>query len=198
MLVGLGPSHRWQNKALTMKTMLPIFILALLAGAGCETLPGHVGVTTAKLDGERQVHVDPGWLHAGGLKISTIKLGGFWSDRRPDEFVLEAVVLGVDNIEGLKIGIDGRVSEFKQAGGFTAYEYKPGYYEQFGSYAGHSESARRFVVPLDFVRAMVAGKKVIVRVSLSRGYLEGEFAFDQITFARPGFRKALAKLGPPS
>lgn len=172
-----------QNKVMNKHLCL---ILALALAAGCAMLPGHTTTTTAMLDGERQVHVSPGWLRPDGFRGPTVKLGGFWGEQSPNEFALEAVVVGSDNIEGVKIGIDGQVFDLRPIEGFADYRYD--------SVAKHHESAKRFIVPLLFVEQMMVGRKVIVRVLLSGGYSEGEFSYDQVTYARPAFKKAFAQI----
>jgi hypothetical protein len=50
--------------------------------------------------------------------------------------------------------------------------------------------------------SLVAAKKVVLQYSLSRGYLEGTsgayidgvFSFNQTTYAKPAFRRALVKI----
>jgi hypothetical protein len=171
-----------------------IVLIAALA-ASCAGMPGNVSVTKSKLDGERQVQVEPGWLYAGGMKSPEMKLGGFWTDKMPSDFIMDAAIVGTDSVTGLKISVDGQISEFKPTEDLTNFKSSVG-----GSgvdntvlyVPGHSESDKRFVIPLDFVKKMIAGKKVIVQVQMSRGYREGEFSFNQTSYAKPAFRKAIA------
>jgi hypothetical protein len=163
-------------------------------------MPGNVSVSKSKLDGERQVQVEPGWLYAGGMSMPEMKIGGFWSDKMPKDFILDAAVVGTDSVTELKISVDGEISEFSPSETFTHFSSKggPGADNTVVYIPDHAESEKRFVVPLDFVKKMVAGKKVIVQIRLSQGYKEGEFSFNQQSYAKPAFRKAIALIENPN
>jgi len=164
---------------LTLKVVLALECLAL---AGCMSLPGHVETSTSKFDGERQVQVDPGWLLNG--MSTTVKLGGFWTDKAPDRFMLSVAYWGTKDIEAVKVRIDSEVVDLKPSGPtqfYTAYN--------------NPESSRRFGVPLAFIYKLMDGKEVMFQVSLSSGsFVEGTFSTDRSTSARPAFRKALFKI----
>ena len=170
-----------------------IVLIALLL-TGCSGMPGNVNVTKSKLDGERQVHVEPGWLYAGGMKMPEMKLGGFWSNKDPNDFILDVAVVGVDSVTGLKIAVDGQISEFSPSEAITNFKDTggTGVNNSVLYFPDHPESDKRFVIPLDYVKQMVAGKKVIVQVHLGRTVKEGEFSFSQQSYAKPAFRKAVA------
>jgi hypothetical protein len=176
--------------------MFRSLIVVVLLAAGCAGMPGNVSVTKSKLDGERQVQVEPGWLYAGGMNYPEMKLGGFWSDKSPGDFVLDVAVVGVDSVTSLKIGIDGQISEFSPSETFTNFKRTGGSGpDNTVLYIpNHSESDKRFVITLDYVKQMVAGKRVIVQVQLGRTVKEGEFSFSQQSYAKPAFRKAIAKI----
>lgn len=166
---------------------MKILSLALLSALSVSAqLPGSVSVTSSKLDGERQVRVEPGWLKGDRLTAVTPKLGGFWSDKSPTNFMMEAVLTGAGVPEKLKVGIDGRISEF------TAVSKSPG--SGYNQSLGAAESSSRFSVPLAFVKDMLTGTNVVIQVSDARSFAEAVFSADGPTRARPGFRKALQKV----
>lgn len=159
------------------------------AAPGLGQFPGSVRVTTSKLDGERQVQVEPGWLKGEKLLDKPPKVGGFWTDKSPTNFTLEAVLVGGGAPEKLKIGINGKISEFVPNGAAAGTAYNQS--------MKVVETSKRFDVPLTFVQEMVAGTNVVVQVGDARGFTEGVFSSDAPTRARPGFKKALQKIQNP-
>jgi hypothetical protein len=160
------------------------FLAVCLLVAGCAGLPGHVSKTESMLDGERQVHVAPGVLYGGGLSTSSVQLGGYWSEKDPEAFYLDVVTSGLNDIQMLKVSIDGTVSEFS-ADSRTRKAFGQG---------GVNESSERVAVTLAFVRDMVAARRCVIQVITPREKFEGIFSFDQHTYARPAFRKALGQI----
>lgn len=173
------------------KLRMSVLSLALIVASNCLGSPGSVTSTKSKLDKEQQVQIEPGNLKPDGIRMPDMKLGGFWTSKEPDLFYLDLVVTGVESISKLKIGIDGDIFEFDARGQLTKHDYKPGYYSPEVSVAGKAESSKRFVVPMAFLTQLVSGKVVIFQASLNGKYREGEFSFDQTTYARPAFRKAI-------
>ncbi len=163
--------------------------------AGCAAFPGHVTETQSQLDGEQQVQVQPGYLYLKGLESASFKVGGFWSDKDPQDFVLEVAYMGVASLKSLKVGIDGHVREFQPAHPTTDFEWEPDTGIAGVSAPSKAESRQRYIVPLAYVRQMVNGKRVVLQVQLHDGVVEGVFSFDQQEYARPGFRRALEKIG---
>jgi hypothetical protein len=147
-----------------------LFVPLVLWLCGCAGTPGYVSKTESLLDGERQVQVEPGWLYGGGLNTSPVKLGGLWTEKAPEQFVLNIVLAGGEAIRSVKVGIDGTTTEFHQA------------------------PSGQFVLPITFVQDMVSAKRCIVQVVTPRSKLEGIFSFDQQTYARPAFKKALQQI----
>jgi hypothetical protein len=172
-----------------MSVVLLAFVGALtVAVTASGQMPGSVKVTTSKLDGERQVQVEPGWLKGDDL-FGTLKLGGFWTDKSPTSFMLEAVLVGGGAPEKLKVGIDSRVSEFAPTGAAPGTRYNQS--------RKVVETSKRFNVPLAFVQEMVAGTNVVIQIGDARGFTEGVFSSDAPTQARPGFKKALERIQNP-
>ena len=147
------------------------------------TMPGDVSTTESAFDGERQVHVDPGWL-SKGWEGSSLKLGGFWSEKTPEVFALEVVYFGVAGIESVQVNVDGEIIELEPASALTDFDHPH----------GRVESGRRFVVPLEFVDRMMEAERVVFRVGLGGTRAEGIFSTNAPTTARPAFRKALARI----
>src|SRR5262245_6360025 len=115
-------------------------VMVATAVASFGQMPGSVKVTTSNLDGERQVKVTPGWLKGDRLLEATPKLGGFWSDKSPTNFMLEAVLVGGGAPEKLKVGIDRTVLEFTPTAAAPATAYNQS--------MKLVETSKRFDVPL--------------------------------------------------
>ena len=166
-----------------MKPILLFCTLSLALLCGCASLPGHTSKTEAMLDGERQVQISPGWLYGGGLSTPA-KAGGFWTEKAPDVFGLEVVVVKkTEPITGLMLGIDGKILDFAPTDLPT----------KFSVVDGHTESSRRFVIPLAVVEELVAAKSAVFRIQMAGSFVEAKF-FDQHTYALPAFRKALKQI----
>ena len=139
---------------------LCILTMVCVASAAPAQMPGSVKVTTSKLDGERQVQVTPGWLKGDRLLEATPKLGGLWSDKSPTNFTLEAALVGGGAPEKLKVGIDGRISEFLATSAAPGTSYNPS--------MKVVETSKRFEVPLAVVQQMVGARtssfKSVMRV----------------------------------
>jgi hypothetical protein len=177
-----------------MKFLLILFIVS----TSFAQSPGKVTVSVSKLDGEKQVTVEPAWLYTGGL-TSDLKLGGVWSSKSETNFFIDVLqvqkrrtdFLGVEKrqnmdalISGIKIGVDGNVHEFKPVDAQTGYV--PG--------LGRVENSTRFSVPLELVQQMVSGSNVIVQAQLPGKWVEGQFTFNQMMYARGAIKKALEKI----
>ncbi len=161
-----------------VRRLLPILPFLLLAG--CAGVPGGVSSSTSKFDGERQIVVEPGWLPNGGA--SSLKLGGFWSQKSPDTFALEVMYWGVRPVEAVKVSIDGEVVDLGGDGVPVDQVDTP-----------RPETGRRYVVPLSLIERMVAAKSVVFQVSLGSFSTEGVFKSGP-TCARPAFVSALGKI----
>jgi hypothetical protein len=184
------PDDRREVSGAVRSVLLVLFgaaaLVALFALTGCAGLPGNVATSSSEFDQSTQVTVEPGWLHGGGLKTAPLKVGGFWSDQAPGQFQLEVVSLDSPLIERLKVRLDDQRFEFAPARQMADISAEPVY--------GGAQSSKVFVVPLDFVRQMVTAREAIIRVEFPGSFAEGRFAFDQQTYARPAFRKALAEI----
>lgn len=178
--------------------MRKVFLFSLLAAllSGCAmmpTLPGDVSTSVSKFDGEQQVYVHPAWLQEGWDHTS-LKVGGFWTDKEPDLFMLEIAYMGTSTIEGASVNIDGEMVELIKSSLPTDFQYIPGTYNRYSSIPGHSESIQRFVVPMPFIDRLMDAERVVFRVDLGGTRTEGVFSEDGSMKARPAFKKALAQI----
>lgn len=165
-----------------MKHLLLMF--ALLALSSCATMPGGVRVSESKVDGAQEVSLEPGWLYN-----SQIKVGLHHSSKmKPNEVLMEIQLSSAEGIESkdsLVVNIDGEIRKFSAADSKT----------NFQTYADNVWSSRQYLVDVDYVKKMLAGKSVWMKVN-TRGpvYLEGEFSKGGFTTAKDGFPKFLAEV----
>jgi hypothetical protein len=144
------------------------------------------------------VSTEPAWLYTGGMQ-SDLKLGGVWSSKSETNFFIDVLqvqkrrsdFLGVEKrqnmdalISGIKIGVDGKIYQFDPVNAQTGYV--PG--------LGRVENSTRFSVPLALVQQMVNGTNVIVQAQLPGKWVEGQFTFNQMMYARGAIKKGLEKI----
>jgi hypothetical protein len=163
-------------------------LIALSSLTGCVSTPGSMGRSTSMFDGTKEVSIEPGWLSGGHfLTAAPIKLGVHWSSAMGQNAVIDAYFSGTDSITGIKFNIDGEVFELQALDATTKFDYTPGVV--YGTW-----SSMRFAANLAFIEKLVSANKVIVKISLSKSYVEGVFSTDASTMARPGFRKFLKQV----
>lgn len=155
-------------------------ILATMFTSGClmAGMPGDLTVAESKVEGTKELSVSPGWLPG-----SWIKMGVYRNTKMlPDEaiLVLEVQSMTIMSKDGLTINIDGEKTNFSSIDALS--DMHQGFF------------SKRFPVKLDYLKKIVAGKSVWVRINGNGSqYSEGEFSKDGLTTARPGFKKFLEK-----
>jgi len=169
-----------------MRFIIMPFSLALLGG--CATLPGDVYIQESKATGTKVVRLEP-----AGVWNSQIKLGLAKSLNTPgDDVILTAVVLEADNIEAkesLIINIDGAVTKLSPIDTVTRIETIPG----GQGVSAWNESSRQYAVKEEFLKKMIEGQNVFVRLNSAKGFYEGEFRGGFVS-AKSGFEKFLAEI----
>jgi hypothetical protein len=155
-------------------------ILMCILLTGCASMPGYVSTYESKTDGTKHIDVAPGFIKMGFT--SDIKLGLSWSsEMKPgDIFLVTATTSPVDPRNGLTINIDGVKATYSAIDTFSDLEQ--GFFR------------KRFPLKLELIRAMVAGKTVYIKVSyIGQTYGEGEFSFEQISYAKNAFKDFLTE-----
>lgn len=154
-------------------------ILALLTLTGCATMPGGVTQYESKAEGIKHLYMEPGWVGAG------IKLGLHRTTEMPKDevyFVVLTKLKAAQVKDGLIVNIDGEKTTFSAV-------------DQISDIAEHGFLEKRFKVSSEFIKKMVAGKSVWVRVNhIGNSYYEGEFSKSGYTTAKDGFVKYLTEL----
>lgn len=173
-----------------MKTKYRVLIVSLSLSilCGClQPLAGTVSTSTSKFDSTKQIAVEPAWVYPG------FKLGGHWNDKMGDVVMLEAVVRGVENIQVLQLNIDGEIVTLMPEDQATDHEYSPGVYTSVASAPGGAWSARRFQTDKALIEKIAYASKVMGKLTLSSGSVEGEFR-NGMQMAKPAFVKFSAQL----
>ena len=141
------------------------FFLALCATipGGCFVVPelaqmGEINTTVAQYDDEYSINMFPAHLGKGvdlGLKYI------------PDvgDLYLIVKVSEIKNVESLGINIDGNKNEFEAV--------RKTYFGEGGLYGSYSEN--KFLISKQLLENMLSGKRVIVRVRTSKGYIDNDF-----------------------
>lgn len=161
-----------------------LLAIAALTLSSCATMPGGVRVEESKVDGTREISLEPGWLYNSQIKVGLHQN----TKMKPDEVLMEIQLSSAEGIEqkdSLVINIDGDIKKFSAADSKT----------HFTTYADNVWSSRRYMVDVAFVKKMLEGKSVWMKVN-TRGpvYIEGEFSKGGFTTAKDGFPKFLAEL----
>lgn len=171
-----------------MKTnVLSLFIISLTL-SGCATpasmgvaMPGEIKIYESKTDGTKHLEMEPGVI---GDDYGAIKLGLHKSSDTPkDEAILivATYMSAVDHKKGITINIDGERTSF------TAID-------ALSNRGPYNYLYKRFPVKLSYIKKMIEGNQVWVKVSLiSKTYTEGEFSKPGKMTAKPGFSKFLAE-----
>lgn len=182
--------------------MKKILMLVVCFGfvSGCAALPGSIRESVSGFDKTNEIVLEPAWLYKGtpGLKTN-IKIGIYKTSKMySDKAILVVVVMGINNLsnkETLQFNIDGEILSFEPIDSLTNIETEPGVYDSVVSVQASDWSSRRYEVTKDFVKKLIEGKDVWVKVNLlSREYIEGKFSQDGIMLARPAFRKFYRKV----
>jgi len=162
----------------------------------CYTIPGGPGwvsESVSDFDGTRMIQMEPAWLYS-----SPMKLGLFHSSKMPDSSViLTAIVKGISNFskgKSLHFNIDGEFISMESFDEITDIEIDPGIYDKYTHVSSTSWSSKDYLISKKFIKQLIEGKKVLVKIDLDKEFVEGEFSSDAPTTARPGFREFYEKI----
>ena len=172
-------------------------ILILLIGlVGCAgsllPVPGDIIETTSKFDGSRQISIEPAWVG------NSIKLTLFKNTKMPvNDIILTVVVRGARLFakgNSLHFNVDGKIVSFKSIDRLTDIKTSSGF-AGGGYYIPPSNwSSKAYVVGKSFIKRIIAANRVVVKIDLTKTYVEGVFSKDGYTRARPAFKKFYARL----
>ena len=185
--------------------IMALGVLLLSLVAGCVSTPSEPSIRSAysEFDGAQEVAMEPAWVckdvAPGGCSI---KLGLYWrSTMLKDMVVLVALVSGEDAFRAggsLHFDIDGRVVSFAQMDALTELHavggspargvYSPAGYAPELTIPPPDWSTGHYLFQKGILETVLNGQRVVVRVDLPTGHVEGLFSIDDAATARPGFR----------
>lgn len=171
----------------------PLLLFGILNCASMPGMPGHIKESTSKFDNSKQMVMEPAWVGSDPIKFGLFKN----SNMPKDIVVLDVIVKGVESFatgKSLHFNIDGQFYSFGSIDEMTDYEVDPGWVSGYQSVPTTSWSSKRYIIKTDFLNQMINGEKVMVKVSLEKKFIEGEFSSDVPTSARPAFRTFYEKL----
>ena len=160
--------------------------------AGVEW-PGNIKENVSKFDNSTELTMEPAWVRdeSKGIMDTTnaFKLGLFKSSKmQSDDVIMTVIIDGAHAFSqntSLQINIDGEITSLVSIDTLTEFEHI-GYI--------NIESSKRYLVKKDLIKKMIDGKSVWIKISLLKTYLEGNFSTDNMTSARPAFKKFYFKV----
>lgn len=182
--------------------MKAAIILLCALFAGCSSMPGmpgHISKTTSSYDGAVQYDMEPAFVYrsSGSFSGADIKMALSWNSATKDDsvvlFVEMSKLISIDSGPSLVFKVDGKERSFSSSSKYTSYDYKPGVYGA-ASVAGHHTSSKSFVVPIEFIRQIVAAKDVVVKIDTDAGYYSGVFSNNAQSSAVNAFADFLEKI----
>jgi hypothetical protein len=168
-----------------MKTIS--LILTIIALSGCAAqMDAFAGLGVIKeevssFDNKRIISVSPTWVASDGpLYAASTKVGAIWKESSPDEVL---IILKHDgstgyssdvykSYESLSVNIDGNIKTFETAG---TTEHTSSNYNTV-SRSISTESTAIVPIPLEYLKAMVEGEKVMLRFNGTHRYEDGIFS----------------------
>lgn len=172
-----------------------IFLICSILMFDCAMpgMPGYVSETTSNFDNSRQITIEPAWLYNSPIKLSLTK-----TSKMPDStIVLDAVVQGAYNFSqgpSLNFNIDGEIFSFESIDAMTDINTTSGVYNSVAYISPSNWSSKRYIITKSFLNKLINGKRVWVKIDLSKVFVEGEFSSDAPTTARPAFQDFLSRI----
>jgi len=144
--------------------------------SGCMTtehlMPGYISQTASIFDDAQEITLKS----AGLFDSSGLSLGLFWRTPMQDDVLIIAEVGGAhifDSDQSIQFKIDGKITELPPANNYDSGEIDTKYVEMLGVI---SKSKKQYMTNKLFIRKILNAQKVLVRVDLHRGYVEGRFS----------------------
>ena len=137
--------------------------------------PGSSVVTESRFDDRRSLRTEPGWItRIGGsdgnpFSHSPAKIGALFTSQ--DGVFLVARVEGIARITGLEVKVEGRVLDLRKRD-LTRFHVE----DPDGDFYSTHSRAYFSVDPNLLERMTNPTGPVLIRVSTSEGYIEGDFA----------------------
>ncbi|MBU0633611.1 MAG: hypothetical protein KKB82_03760 [Candidatus Omnitrophica bacterium] len=171
-----------------------VLILGILVLAGCATLPGSITENVTGFDKTKEIVMKEAWVG----NVANIALGLYWTSKMDrDKVILVAMVQGAyifADKDSLQFNIDDNIFTFNSIDTMTNIETREGVYNSVAYIPSENCSTKRYEMTKDFIKKLLDGKDVWVKVNLSQDYVESKFSVDVPMGARNGFRKFYNKV----
>ena len=158
---------------------------------GCASMPGMPGniiENVSSFDGSKELTMEPAWLYDSSIKLSLYQN----TKMNDTDVVLTAIVKGAHSFsrgKSLHFNIDGEIVSYEPIDSTTDIETSSGFYGS-GMYIPPSNwSSKRYAINVDFIERLVSAERVIIKIDLSKSYVEGVFSSSAPTTARSPFRE---------
>jgi len=169
-------------------------LVCLILNGCASTFPfAKITETVSGFDNSTETVLSPAFVYKSLDKSGgSISLGLFRSSRMDkSKVILRAIVRDAQNFafgKNLFIKIDGKVYEMESIDKLTNIETK-------GSGAHKwNESSLRYEVDKEFIKRMIEGESVWIKIYFSQGYVEGAFSREGFLSARSAFREYYEKV----
>ncbi len=176
-----------------------LFMILLFIGcAGTPNMPGmpgYISESTSAFDGSKQLSMEPAWLDDSIAKLSLLKS----TKMKGDKLVLTVIVKGTytfRRFESLHFNVDGEIVSFKSIDSITNIETSPGFSGSGFYFPPSNWSFKRYIITEDFLKHIISAERVVVKIELSKTFVEGVFSKDDFRLARPAFIEFYKKLQP--
>ena len=183
------------------KSFISVMILFI---AGCAVVPGVIQESISSFDGAKEIAMEPAFVCREGARTTCyIRLGLFKrSTMNPESVMLLAVVDGANPIsegESLHFDMDGEIVSFASIDGKTRYGIGTGPHTTGTTFCKPSQgcSVKRYMVDQSFLKRLITAHRAAVRVSLKKGYVQGELMKKGETMALPAFRQFYTRVYGP-
>lgn len=145
-----------------MKNLFAVLLAITLCGCARPQGVGGLYDLVDTSSGDRVLSTGKGYIHCqhddGQPCALSWMLAFSWSSAAPDFVAVDVVDATAEGIAGLELNLDGRASSLSSMDGATGFS-------SAGPFAGDSpQSHRRFFLPLQTARRLLAAQKALVRV----------------------------------
>jgi hypothetical protein len=177
----------------TLNSFLYAVILFL---AGCAAVPGRIQESISPFDGAKEIAMEPALVcREDAPKPCYIRLGLFKrSTMSAESVMLLAVVDGTNPIaegKSLHFDMDGDIASFASIDRKTGYNIGKGPHTTGTAFCKPRAncSVKRYIVDKSFLKQLISARRAAVRISLKKGYVQGQLLNDSETMALPSFRQ---------
>ncbi|MEH8018570.1 hypothetical protein MN202_15105 [Rheinheimera muenzenbergensis] len=174
--------------------IIALVIAALSSCSSMPGMPGFIDVKESKFDGSKIVSMEPAFVGYS----DQIKMGLYWQSTLPEEVILLTVW-----VRGAELFSSGKSLHFNVDGEFYSLDANDDSFNVKTTNGGVYNSVMippsnwsgiTYRTSKNFIKKINSAKKVIVKVDLRAGYLEGEHTVSNPTSSKTGFVNFFKKI----